>query len=170
MNRVLKVWNATENAIIGLLLIIALLMSLYDMFGRIIDPKLVTGYSEEVVVYIIVWALFIAASKLTQEGRHVRADLIIQMLPLSGRRMAELFHCFVGLTFSGILFYYSYLAAFEAWDFGDLSAGTLRMPLWIFYAGLPVGFGLVVLRYLIKIWALCFQFTPALLDHHAAES
>lgn len=170
MKSILKVWNATENTVIGLLLIMALSMSLYDMFARIIDPKLVTGYSEEVVVYIVVWALFLAASKLTQESRHVRADLIIQMLPLTGRRVAELFHCFVGLTFSVILSYYSYLAAFEAWEFGDLSVGTLRMPLWIFYAGLPVGFGLVVLRYLIKIWALCFQFTPELLDHHAAES
>lgn len=170
MKRLLKIWNATENTIIGLLLLSALGMSLFDMFARIANPKWVTGFSEEVVVYIVLWALFIASSTLTQEGRQVRADLIVQMLPLTGRRLAEIVHCLIGLAFSATLFYFSYLGAYEAWEYGDLSVGTLRMPLWIFYTSLPVGFGLVVLRYLLKLFLLCFQFTPGLLSRFEAES
>lgn len=170
MKRILRVWNATENAIVGFLLIVALVSSLYDMFARIYDPKWVTGYSEELVVYFVVWALFFAASTLTHDNHHVRADLIIQMLPLNGRRITEIVHCLVGIAFGGTLFYFSYLAAYQAWQYGDLSVGILRMPLWIFYAGLPVGFGLVVLRYLLKLFLLIFQFSPGLLDYQEGDS
>ena len=164
MNRVLKVWNATESIVIGLFLIVALGISLFDMFARIIAPKWVTGFSEELVVYFVVWALFIAVSKLTYENGHVRADLVVQMLPQTGQRIAEILSCLVGLAFGATMLYFSCLAAIEAWEYGDLSASTLRMPLWIFYMCLPIGFLLVVLRYLIKLWLLCFKFTPALLE------
>ncbi len=169
MRRALTVWNAVENAIIGLLLISALSMALYDMAARIFNPIWVTGFSEELVVYFVVWALFIAASALTWERRHVRADLIVQMLPLTGRRLAEIIHCLIGIAFGATLFHFSYQGAYEAWKYGDLSVGTLRMPLWIFYAGLPVGFGLVVMRYLLRLFALCFQFTPRLLERAENE-
>lgn len=169
MNRVQKVWNATESIVIGLLLIVALGISLFDMFARIIAPKWVTGFSEELVVYIVVWALFIAVSKLTYENGHVRADLVVQMLPQTGRRIAEILSCLIGFTFGAVVFYFSYLAAIEAWEYGDLSASTLRMPLWMFYVCLPTGFLLVVLRYLIKLWLLCFKFTPALLERRESE-
>lgn len=169
MNRVLKVWNATESVLIGLLLIVALGISLFDMFARIIAPKWVTGFSEELVVYIVVWALFIAVSKLTYENAHVRADMVVQMLPRTGRRIAEIICCLIGLAFAVTMLYFSYLAAFEAWEYGDLSTSTLRMPLWIFYTCLPFGFLLVVLRYLIKLWLLCFKFTPALLERRGSE-
>lgn len=169
MNRVLKVWNATETVVIGLLLIVALGISLFDMFARIVAPKWVTGFSEELVVYIVVWALFIAVSKLTYENGHVRADLVVQMLPQTGRRIAEILSCLIGLAFGATMFYFSYLAAIEAWEYGDLSASALRMPLWMFYMCLPTGFLLVVLRYLIKLWLLCFKFTPALLERRESE-
>jgi len=169
MNRVLKVWNATESIAIGLLLIVALGISLFDMFARIIAPKWVTGFSEELVVYVVVWALFIAISKLTYENAHVRADLIVQMLPQRGRRISEIICCLIGLVFGAVMIQFSYLAAFEAWEYGDLSTSSLRMPLWIFYMCLPIGFLLVVLRYLIKIWFLCFKFTPALLERRESE-
>jgi len=169
MNRVLKVWNATESILIGLLLIVALGISLFDMFARIVAPKWVTGFSEELVVYIVVWALFIAISKLTYENGHVRADLVVQMLPQRGQRIAEILSCLTGLAFGAVVLHFSYLAAIEAWEYGDLSASTLRMPLWIFYMCLPIGFLLVVLRYLIKLWLLCFNFTPALLERRESE-
>ncbi len=170
MTTFIRIWNAVETAIIGLLLLAALAISLYDMFARIFGPQYVTGWAGELTVYFVVWALFLANSALTYENRNVRADLVVQMLPLAGRRGAEIIHCLIGIAFGAVLLRYSFLAAYEAWDFGDLSNGSLRAPLWIFYSALPVGFALVILRYIHRLWLLGFRFTPKLPDHAESES
>jgi TRAP-type C4-dicarboxylate transport system permease small subunit len=91
------------------------------------------------------------------------------MLPLAGRRGAEIIHCLIGIAFGAVIVRYSFLAAYEAWEFGDLSIGSLRAPLWMFYAALPAGFVLVTLRYIHRLWLLAFRFTPELLDHAKSE-
>lgn len=164
MGRPLKIWNLAENTIVGLLTAAALAIALYDMAARIVGPRFVTGVSEELIVYLIIWALFIAASTLTHENRHVRADILLLALPQRGRRAVEVVNALVGLAFVAVLLPFAFDAAYEAWDFGDVSVGTLRFPLWIYSACLPVGCALLILRLLHKIYRLVWRFSPELLD------
>jgi len=164
MGGALKIWNWAENTIVGLLTASALAIALYDMGARILDPDLATGVSEEVIVYLIIWALFLTASTLTHENRHVRADILLLALPAQGRRAAEILNALVGLAFFAVLLPFAFDAAYEAWDFGDVSVGDLRFPLWIYSACLPVGCALLILRYLHKLYLLVLRFSPALVE------
>ena len=61
-------------------------------------------------------------------------------------------------AFTAVLTVYGYRVALDAYEFGDLSTTTLRFPMWIYYACLPVGAGLMTLRYLVLVGLMATGF------------
>jgi TRAP-type C4-dicarboxylate transport system permease small subunit len=72
-----------------------------------------------------------------------------------------------GAVFGGFLAWYGFTAANDAWQFDDLSTTTLRFPMWIYYASLPVGAALMTLRYVVLAF-LCL--TPILRNSRSKRS
>lgn len=158
----LKTWGAVENWLTGALALIALATAIFEMTVRVAMPSLTSDGPEEIVVYLIVWALFISASSLASENRHVRADVLLHLFPIQGKRVAETISALTGLLFALTLVYYGYLAALEAWELDERSVSMLRLPLWIYYSCLPFGCLLLLIRYGSRLVSLIFYFTPAL--------
>ena len=57
----------------------------------------------------------------------------------------------ISLTFCGLLFVYGFLFWHEAWADGWRSSTVTRVPLWIPYASLPIGMGLLSLQLLADL-------------------
>jgi TRAP-type C4-dicarboxylate transport system permease small subunit len=145
--RALQRWTKIEGIVVGILTAVALVIVAYTIFVRFLFPSLTPIWADEVTVYVVIWATFIACSGLTAENGHVRADLVTSLLGRRGRAACELVAHLCGLSFAVLLAYYGTLVAYEAWDFGDLSTTTLRFPMWIYYVALPVGAALIALRH-----------------------
>ena len=158
----LKTWGVVENWLTGAFALTALATALFEMTVRVAMPSLTSDGPEEIVVYLIVWALFISASSLAADNRHVRADVLLHLFSIQGKRIAESISALVGLLFAVTLLYYGYLAALEAWELDERSVSMLRLPLWIYYTCLPFGCLLLLTRYSIRLISLSFYFTPAL--------
>lgn len=76
-----------ENALMALLVTLALAMVTVEVVLRYFFPRYLTDYGLELTVYFTVWAIFIAGAPLIREGRHVRADILMHMLPPGAQRI-----------------------------------------------------------------------------------
>lgn len=154
LERILHSWSAAENTIVGLLAAITLCIVVYTIIIRLVAPRLMPDWADETTVYLMIWATFIACSGVTAGNRHVRADLLTNSLSPRHQAALELLSFVCGAIFAALLAWYGLAVARDAWQFGDLSTTTLRFPLWIYYAALPVGAALMSLRYGVLIYLM----------------
>lgn len=164
-----KLWNWIERSVSGTLGLLALAVGVYSVIGRYIDQQIAFSYGDEVVVYLTVWAVFIAASQLVRTDGHVRPDLVLRLLPPQGQRWAEAFNCIVAIVFCAGLTWYGWQIATTSFALDERSQSGLQFPMWIYYCALLAGFGLMTVRYLFRLWRYLFRFDPATMIIHAAE-
>ncbi len=161
LSRILFVWGWVERTIAGLLGAFALVIAALQVFGRYIDPEHAINWAEEVIVYIAVWAVMIVASELVHSDGHVRPDLVLRLLRPSAQRWVEMFNCLVAMTFTFGMLWYGWDVVNTAVLLDQRSSSDLQFPIWIYYTALPVGGGLMLLRYIIRLIRYAFLFDPA---------
>lgn len=163
--KVLHTWSLVENTIVGILAALSLGIVVYTIFVRLLAPSLTPSWADETTVYFMIWATLIACSGVTAQNRHVRADLLTSALSPRHQMILELASYVCGAIFTALLTWYGYRVARDAWEFGDLSTTTLRFPMWIYYACLPVGAGLMTIRYLVLIGMMATGSRPSTRSH-----
>ena len=140
-------WTRFEELLVGGLALAALVVCSYNVFVRYFLPRLTLEAADEVQVYLVIWAVFLALGLVTAADRHVRADLFVAMFAPGFRRWVSIFGELLGLSFSLLLVGYGAAITWQTWSFGDLSTTSLRFPLWIYSAALPVGALLMAAAY-----------------------
>jgi C4-dicarboxylate transporter, DctQ subunit len=116
--------------------------------------------------------VFLASSTLVGTDGHVRADLVLRLMPRGTRRGVEIFNTVVALIFTMALTYYGVLITWDGYMFDERSMTTLRFPMWIYFACVPAGGALMVLRYLRRLYLLVFTQDPTILefDQHTTST
>jgi C4-dicarboxylate transporter, DctQ subunit len=156
----MRAWDWVERTIVGLLGAAALAIAAVQVFGRYIDPAGAINWAEEVIVYIAVWAVMIIGSQLVRHDGHVRPDLVLRLLPAGAQRWVEMFNCLVAIAFTGGMVWLGWEVVSTALMLDQRSSSDLQFPLWIYYLALPVGGGLMLLRYIIRLGRYLFAFDP----------
>jgi TRAP-type C4-dicarboxylate transport system permease small subunit len=157
----IKIWNRIELLLIGVLGALALTVGTAQVIGRYVNKSFTFIYGEEVVVYLTVWAVFLASSQLVRTDGHVRPDVILRLLPPQGQRWVEVFNCCVAIAFCVGLAYCGLQITGAAFDLDERSITGLEFPMWIYYSAILSGAVLMLLRYVIKLYHLVFRFDPA---------
>src|ERR1700691_5917216 len=168
--RVSTVWHWVERTLVGLLGAAAMIIAAVQVFGRYIDPAGAITWAEEVIVYIAVWAVMIIASQLVRADGHVRPDLVLRLLRPGAQRWVEMFNCLVAIAFTFGMVWYGWQVVDTAQMLDQRSSSDLQFPLWIYYAALPTGGLLMLIRYVIRLLRYVFLFDPATMTAgHAIE-
>lgn len=162
-------WNFAERNLVGLLSAVALGIAAYQMIARYFFPGLSQSWFGEIIIYLIVWAIFLAGSLLVSDDAHVRADLLLRLLPVKSQRPLEIFNISVAIIFCLVLTYYGALATLDAWQMDERSISALRFPMWIYYAALPVGFCLMTLRFILRLYVYLFRYDPNVMSVHSGR-
>lgn len=157
----MRVWNFTERALIGVLGAAALMIGTYQVIGRYVDQRIAFQYSDEVVVYLTVWAVFLATSQLVRTDGHVRPDIVLRLLPPQAQRWVEAFNCCVAILFCAGLAYCGFQVAQGSYDLDERSITGLEFPMWLYYASVLAGGFLMLVRYVIRLYRYVFRFDPA---------
>jgi C4-dicarboxylate transporter DctQ subunit len=157
----LRWWDKIEETLVGLLGLIALVIGLLQVIGRYLDPERAISYAEEVIVYLIIWAIMIVSSQLVRRDGHVRPDLVLRLLPPRYLRLVEIFNCVVAVVFCAALVWYGYEIVDTSLLIDETSSTDLQFPMWIYYLALPVGSALMLVRYLMRLVRFTFYFDPA---------
>jgi TRAP-type C4-dicarboxylate transport system permease small subunit len=149
-----------ENTLMAALAVASLALVSTEVVLRYYFPRYLTDYGMEFTIYFTVWALFIAGAPLVREGRHVRADIVLLMLPAWLQRALEIVALLVGLTFVTALSWYGWQMVLSSIDLGEKSESSAKFPLWIYYMSLPFGTTLMIPPFLYRLYLYIFRFDP----------
>ena len=104
--------------------------------------------------------MMIVSSQLVRTDGHVRPDLVLRVLPARRQRWVEIFNCLVAIVFCAGMVWYGWEVVDTALLLDQRSSSDLQFPMWIYYLALPVGGGLMLIRYVIRLVALSVPFDP----------
>lgn len=159
--RVVHAWDRIEQLVVGILGAGALLIAVVQVVGRYLDPARAITWAEEVIVYIAVWAVMIAASALVRRDGHVRPDLVLRLLKPQVQRWVEMFNCLVAIAFTFGMVWYGWEVVSTAVLLDQRSSSDLQFPIWIYYTALPAGGALMLMRYIVRLIRYAVLFDPA---------
>ena len=103
-----------------------------------------------------------AADQVVEAGVGVFApeeDLPCRVQP-QAQRWVEAFNCLVAIAFTAGMVWYGWDVVDVAVLLDQRSSSDLQFPIWIYYLALPVGGGLMLIRYLVRLYAYLFRFDP----------
>jgi len=130
----------------------ALLLLCFVVITRYLFPHVFPDWGTEVVIYLTVWALFLAIGELALHAGHVNADFVVARLTPNKQRAMGILASVLGLTFSLLFFFQGYAVVEFAHMIGEEGDSTLRFPKWIYYSALPTGMALQCIAYLTRLW------------------
>ena len=114
-----------------------------------------TAWQTEVVTFSLVAATLLGSSWVLKERGHVAVGLVTEYAPPLARRIMLALADGVVLIVALILFWKGLEVTIEAWH-GDWTSDSIyEFPMWIPYASMPIGFGLLALQSvacIVKVW------------------
>jgi len=157
--KILKFWDLAESYLVGILAILAMGFAFYQVVTRYF-LNFAPEWAEESVIYLIVWAVFIMASKLARDDQHVGADFIFQKLPARLQQKVAILTTVLALIFCLVVVYFGSQVVSVAQDIDERSTTRMRFPLWIAYLSVPTGCSLVSFSLLYRVYLLITKFHP----------
>jgi C4-dicarboxylate transporter DctQ subunit len=154
-------WDKAERFLIGLLGLAAMIIGLVQVVGRYVAPRYAISWAEEVIVYLIIWGIMLAASQLVRTDGHVRPDLVLRAVPPRIQRWMEVINCIAALAFCIGLAWYGWSIVVTSWQLDERSSSDLQFPMWLYSAAVPTGAALMIGRYLVRLYRYLFAFDPA---------
>jgi C4-dicarboxylate transporter DctQ subunit len=151
-------WDKVERSLIGLLGLLAMLVGVVQVAGRYIAPRYAISWAEEVIVYLIVWGIMLAASQLVRTDSHVRPDLVLRVASPRVQRWMEVLNCIAALVFCIGLAWYGWSIVATSWQLDERSSSDLQFPMWLYSAAIPTGAMLMTGRYLARLYRYLFAF------------
>jgi TRAP-type C4-dicarboxylate transport system permease small subunit len=146
-------WRRLETGVIGVLVVLALGIFLFGSLARSFMPAFAIDWSEEVTIYLIVWATLLSGGTLASERAHVSAEILSQWLPPRARRYVQTGTDCLMLGFCGLVFWLGLQAVMFAHGLDERSASTLQAPqAWVLYLALPTGMLLIAVRVVMLLF------------------
>jgi TRAP-type transport system small permease protein len=110
-----------------------------------------TGFiwADESLRLMVLWVALLGAVAASRDDHHIRIDLLSRFLPDSGRRIARIFTDLFTVTVCGLVAWYAFQFVQLEHEFGSEVMGG--HPAWIAQTILPLGFGLIAMRYLVLL-------------------
>lgn len=105
-------------------------------------------WSEPFVRLLVLWLAFLGASLVTGENKHIKIDLFSTLFPRKWQRARELTLSVVCVLISAIMLKVCTDYVAMEMEFGG--SIFLRLPNWVGQLILPVGFALILFRFLLR--------------------
>jgi len=142
--------NQASGFIAGICILATAFFVTYEVILRaLFDAP--TEWVNEVSVYLILISAFLGFSPALAAGKHISVDLITCKLSNHANRFLGVVISLLGLGFCLVFFVTSAEMALNSYQLNMLSTSTLRIPLYIPQASLPVGFAIMTLQFLANL-------------------
>ena len=162
LNRALTI---VENVVASAALGVAALIAIVAVVLRYAFNVLIF-WSEEAVIYLVLLSVFVGAVITLRHDEHVRVDLLPVLLKGRLKLGVQVLATLLTLVYLGLLGTYGWLLLFEPAT-RDTVTPALKLPLWVVYFALPLGFTLMFLRTLEVLFR---QLTGRVSHPEAAQS
>lgn len=153
MTAIRKLVDRLEEGLIALLLAwMTVLTSLQVMLRYVFNTGLI--WSLEATTYSFAWLVLIGISYCVRTRTHIAVDLLVKQFSDKWRRVLGLCAIAVCLAYSGLMLYGSGMFVQRLYTLGH-EARDLPFARWVLTIILPIGFGLLLLRFIqlgVAIW------------------
>ena len=102
----------------------------------------------ELMLYVIA---MLSAPLLLRQGRHIRVDILLRVLPPKVAYGCEWVADSMGILCCAALVWYGAVATANSYSSGAQSIKTLVMPEWWFLAPLPACFALLAIEFVLRM-------------------
>lgn len=109
-------------------------------------------WQTEFVTFSLIGATFLGAPYILLTRGHVNVDVVPLMAAPGLRRALFILGMLLSLLFCGVFFNAAVPWWYDAWTSGSTTPSIWRVPLWMPYAVVPVGLGLLCLQLLADLW------------------
>src|SRR5439155_12870008 len=113
-----------------------------------------TSWQTDFVTYSLVAATFIGSPYVLLTRGHVNVDVLPHYLRRRARFALAIVATLVAMAFSFTMLVLATNYWHEAWTQRWLSNTMWRVRLWIPYASMPVGLGILSLQYIVELYGL----------------
>lgn len=110
-----------------------------------------TSWSLEVNTFLIIYIAAMTAADVQRTDSHIRITFFADMMGQGAQRVTRIIIGIFGLGFAAIMTWRGFLMAYQAWEYGERVSSSFGTPMVFPYAMLPIGFGLLAIRFLMNI-------------------
>lgn len=107
-------------------------------------------WAEEVLVYAMIWAVFLALPAVTFQNAHLRMDLFYLSMPAWLKRSVDALGALLFVGFGGFATFHS-IKVLQLLATNKQASVTAGLPMSVVHAALPVGFALMVLAIMTRL-------------------
>ena len=148
----MKMLRGIEGAFLGAIMLAMSFAYTINVAVRDLAPSFAPqlAWIEELCLFGLVWMIFLSLALALEGGRHIGMRMVLTRMPPASQRAAKLVINLAGLVFSAYLAKIGYDITVFVANSGQRSPTLDISMLWL-YIVMPVGFGLLALRYLIEL-------------------
>ncbi len=146
--RVLNWLDKAEEFSSGFLFLAGVTVSLYGVFMRYVVNQPQT-WTTEIFEFLMVWAIFIGFGRALKDNRHIVVDLVYDKFPFPLKRIVSAVSNLIGAGYSFFLTYTGFQITVIAKE-QQITTIDVGIPMWIPYAIMPVGMGLLGVYFVLK--------------------
>lgn len=144
MQRLGRALTVVENVVASAALAAAAVIAVVAVVLRYVFNVLIF-WSEEAVIYLVLLSVFVGAVITLRHNEHVRVDLLPLLLRGRAELVVQVLATLLTLVYLAVIGGYGWLLLFEPAS-RDTITPALKLPLWVVYFALPLGFTLMFLR------------------------
>ena len=145
-----RILSHAEEFLLGILLASASLVLFANVVARYVF-NWGFPWAEELVRYEIVWMVFLGGSAAARQGLHIGVDIVVKFAPRPLRKTTEALINLISLVFCLLVLFYGAKLIIQTRMFGQVSP-ALQVPMWLVQLAIPVGGGLMALRFAQQLW------------------
>ncbi len=144
--------DSIVGAIAAAILVTLLAVMLFMGFTQVVLRNLFSTsilWGDVFLRHVVLWVAFLGAIVATGEKRHITIDALTKVLSDKGKKIAGIITGIASVVVCYFLTDASHRFLVDEIEFG----GTLMLdiPRWIFQLIIPLGFGLMMLRFSIRV-------------------
>ena len=139
-----------EEAVMGILLIGMAVILMAQILMRIFAQNSLP-WAEEVARYFYVWSVFLSISCTIRMKNILRVDFLLQIAPSWLKKILEVCIGLVNTVLYGYLAYHS-VTVVQNVQASAQTSPALKIPMYLVYAIVPIGFALASVRSIQKIY------------------
>src|SRR4051812_8449483 len=107
------------------------------------------SWAEEVMLFLMIGAVFLANPGVSWEAGHIRMDMALQLVPAGVRRALEALADIVSFSVAALLVWVSVPIIRQLFEF-DQRSNAAEIPMWMVQAVIPAGFALSALALIAR--------------------
>ncbi|MEZ5559865.1 MAG: TRAP transporter small permease [Pseudomonadales bacterium] len=148
LDSALSLLRRLESAILAALLALMILVAAYQMAARnLFDTGLLWG--DGLVRVLVLWVTLLGAMVASRNDEHIRMDLVTRFLDKHWQRLLRRLTSLFTAVICGLFAYHS--CRFVVLDYQDGITAFASVPAWACEAIMPLGAGVMCLRYLLHV-------------------